>query len=104
MASPVVQVRVPEGLLERIDAVRGEVSRSSWLVTAAEAVLGGAVVQGNAGLVLPVVQGASGSDGRVDPGARVGGGGGSRVQCVHRNWGRFCRGCGCLIDAKGWPA
>lgn len=48
---------------------------------------------------------ASGGNGRTDPAASSGGGGrGGRVQCPHRNWGRFCRPCGALVDAKGYPA
>ena len=32
MASPVVQLRVPEDMLSEIDDVRGEESRSAWLL------------------------------------------------------------------------
>jgi len=38
-ATPVVNFRLPTALLERIDAARGEESRTSWLIRAAEAQL-----------------------------------------------------------------
>jgi len=39
MDSPIVQVRFPPELLERIDLARGERTRSSWLREAAELML-----------------------------------------------------------------
>lgn len=39
MASPVVQVRVPGDLLARVDAARGERSRSAWIIYAIGAAL-----------------------------------------------------------------
>lgn len=39
MASPVVQVRVPSGLLTRLDTARGVMTRSAWLLTVIEGAL-----------------------------------------------------------------
>ncbi len=39
MATPIVNFRLPLVLLERIDAARGEESRTAWLIRAAEAQL-----------------------------------------------------------------
>jgi len=44
--TPITTYRFPRRLLDRIDAVRGRESRTSWLIRAAEAQLGSATFGG----------------------------------------------------------
>ena len=97
MASPVLQLRVPEDTLNRIDDVRGEDSRSAWLLAVIDRELTG----DGPPAVVPVAGGAA------DPGVPSNGVLCMGPGCWQRDTRKYglrkiplCRACRMALDGE----
>lgn len=103
MASPVVQLRVPEDTLARIDDVRGEESRTAWLLRLAERELtGGTPETDGAGQAAPAVAAVKVAGGEPSPGVVC-----FQPGCWQRDTSRFglrrlplCPACHAALEGR----
>ena len=99
MSAPVLQLRVPETTLARLDDARGEETRSAWVLRLIDRELDGqAAAPPPAGASSP----AAGNDGEPSPGVACSGPG-----CWNRDTARYglrrlvlCRACRAALEGQ----
>ena len=105
MAAPGLQLRVPEDTLARIDHVRGEDTRSAWLLRLIDRELAGQ--HGGEGVISTSSAPAAASPGTLGPGESSPGVACSAPGCWNRNTARYglrriplCRACAAALTGK----